>query len=226
MIPVSTRRRRRRPVTAALLCCSAMVAVVVALASPAQAHTDLISSVPAAGGRVATPPTEVTLTFTEEISPGLSAVSVVVDGTGDARLQLSTGPSTGDVVATVPESVRTSSPPDARWVINYRVTASDGHPIAGSLEFEVAAPAPQPAPAPTTRSAPQDPTGSAPATSSDEEASSDDNRTSSEQRSQSGQEVSADAAGDGVPSWLVPAGVLLLLGVLVLTAMRSLGRDE
>lgn len=211
MTMVARNRRRLRPIAAASWCASLIVVAVVALVSPAQAHTDLVATSPEAASRVATPPSEVRLTFTEEIRSGLGAVSLVIDGSGAERLRLSTGREAGEVVAEVPASVRASSAPDARWVVNYRVTASDSHPIAGSVEFEVAGAAPSDTASPASRGA--DPGAEA--------------QSAAEQSLQDVPEQSPNSTEDGgVPTWLVPLSVVLLLGVLVVAALRSLGRAE
>jgi len=49
----------------------------LALAGPALAHADLASANPAVGGTVATAPTDVTITFTEEVEPKFSGIQVL-----------------------------------------------------------------------------------------------------------------------------------------------------
>ncbi|MAS53397.1 MAG: hypothetical protein CMJ44_02000 [Pimelobacter sp.] len=214
MATVLVHGRRSRLATGAVWCGLAIGFVVMALAAPAQAHTDLIATVPEAGSRVEAPPVEVRLTFTEEISTRLSAVSLAIDGRSKGRLALSVGREGGEVVAAVPESVLTPSAASEQWVVNYRVTSSDGHPIAGSTQFEVAGgvPAPTTPPAPAEGS-PSEPSNTRPSAPVDAVP-------------ESTQEEPATLSSDGGSTWFVPAGVFLLLGLLVIVGLRRLGRSE
>ena len=188
---------------------------VTALATPAQAHTDLIATTPEAGSRVSTPPASVRLTFTEEISVSLGAVSLEIDGASEGRLRISAGREAGEVVAAVPDSVLASSPAGAAWVVNYRVTSSDGHPIAGSLQFEVVDEAPRAIAAPDAGPAPTPDPGPSDTVDDEEDPSSATTPV---------EPVTTSTAA--VPTWIVPAGVLAFLALLVVVALRRLGRSE
>ncbi len=130
------------------------VAALVALAAlllsagPAQAHATLLDTDPADGSTLAAPPTQVVLTFSEEL----------LAGTAQVRL---TGP-TGDLTATATEvgrEVSAALPADlgaGRYSLLWRVTSADGHPISGTTTFTVASAAPTtsdtPAPTPSADS--------------------------------------------------------------------------
>lgn len=195
---------RRRIVEAVLATLALAIVGVVASASSAQAHTDLLSSSPVAGSLNKAPPARVTLTFSEDIDLALSAVSLEVDGRSVGRLPVSRGSETGTVLAQVP-STELAAPERSNWTVGYRVTSIDGHPIAGTVEFAVAAVVPTSSnrsPPPTTPVPAADPSPSADSTSD------------------------AAASGDDVKnqSWWVPTMVLLLVVLGALAAFR-LGRS-
>ena len=129
-----TSERRRRAGILLLL------ALLLAPAG-ASAHAVLVGSLPGDGSRLDRPPTEVSLRFNEPIAP----VSLrVIGAAGEA---VATGPAT----AATDGTLRLTLPPDlpaGRYVVSYRVTSADGHPVAGSLTFAVGADPPPAAAAP------------------------------------------------------------------------------
>lgn len=152
-------RNRSRP--AARRVPAILLLLGVSLLGPipeAMAHDELVGSTPASGAQVSTSPTQVSLTFNEEVQPGPNVVTVRgPDGTpwdsGAATVQ-------GTVVT---EAVRPFGPA-GQYTIDYRVLSEDGHPVSGTVTFTFSpvgtvtpqAPAP-PRPATTaTDSAPND----------------------------------------------------------------------
>jgi methionine-rich copper-binding protein CopC len=134
--------RPAAPILALLAAVAATLAMLLATPTPASAHDDLVASAPAAGEQLASPPTQVTLTFSDAVGQQFAQVAVV-DGAGTAF-------QTGDPVvsgATITQAVAGLSPGGA-FTISYRVVSSDGHPIGGTVPFTVAGPAPTAAPAP------------------------------------------------------------------------------
>jgi copper resistance protein C len=133
-------------------------------AAPAGAHDKLESTTPKQGSSVATPPAQITLTFNQPAFRLGSRIRVV-------------GPA-GDVAAGEPvfrdRTVRQALRPDApagAYTVEWQVTSTDGHPIAGTWTFAVqqagtaattpagaTTPAADPTAAPTTvaAGAPQD----------------------------------------------------------------------
>lgn len=101
-------------------------------ASPAQAHDALVSTSPADGATVATPPEEVVLTFNEPaLAVGTQLVVRGPDGPvqrGKPRL----------VDATVRQAIATGSPA-GRYTVTWRVTSADGHPVSGTFSFTATA---------------------------------------------------------------------------------------
>lgn len=111
---------------------SAVLSVAVS-AAPAAAHDGLVSSSPADGATVARTPTEVVLTLSE---PAVAmGTTVVVNGpagpvaSGGARL----------VDRTVSQSLAAGAPA-GRYLVSWRVTSTDGHPVNGQLRFTSQAP--------------------------------------------------------------------------------------
>jgi methionine-rich copper-binding protein CopC len=106
-------------------------AAVLAVAAPASAHDELLSSTPDTGQRLAEAPTQVTLTFSADVLDTGAAV-IVADAEGH------------DWAATEPvldgSTVTVELQPDmpaAGYEVRWRVVSSDGHPIAGTVPFTI-----------------------------------------------------------------------------------------
>lgn len=106
-------------------------AAVLAVAAPASAHDELLSSTPETGQRLTEAPTQVTLTFSADVLDTGAAV-VVADAEGH------------DWAATEPvldgPTVTVELQPDmpaAGYEVRWRVVSSDGHPIAGTVPFTI-----------------------------------------------------------------------------------------
>ena len=101
-------------------------------ALPAQAHTRLEGSSPAAGAVVPTGTDTVVLEFSGAVRAELS--TVVVNGPGGAS------GTRGPVVVQDGRVTQPLAAPLAAgaWTVAYRVVAADGHPITGSLDLQVA----------------------------------------------------------------------------------------
>lgn len=177
-----------RPALAAVLTASLLaagsvgvsLAPVAAAAPPAQhvqqglgalpAHSVLVSSNPADGATVKAVPTQVTLTFNEDIDPKL--LQVVLTGP-DAKPVGGTPTATG---ATVTTPV-TRQAGNGTYKVVFRVVSADGHPISDALSFVVAAPAATPtSTSPTTSTPAATPATTTPTTST---TSASDERTKS-----------------------------------------------
>ena len=127
---------------------AALAAVVLVLGwpvRPAVAHTDLVSTTPTDGSRLAAWPDEVAMTFAEPVDPSLSTVSVSVDGGPATPVPLSSTRQGPDLVVDL-TSVEPTGSAEAglRAVrVSFRVTSADGHPISGSWQFQAPPPAPR-----------------------------------------------------------------------------------
>lgn len=109
----------------------AVLGLLVSLlgASPASAHAALVGTDPADGASLPTMPETVTFTFSENVGN----VNVAVQSPDGAQLQLS------DVAAVDNTASATLTDPGQRgeYTASYRVVSSDGHPISGTVKFEV-----------------------------------------------------------------------------------------
>ncbi len=122
--------RARVLVTLLLLTLSQFTAQI-ALANGAAAHTGLVGCAPGYDATLAAAPKDVRLTFSEPVRSEFVEMTVRVDGTAM--------PGTRPVVAGPVVRVDTSAVPadttPREWEVAYRVVASDGHPINGTLRF-------------------------------------------------------------------------------------------
>ena len=95
----------------------------------ASGHSQLVSSDPADGSLLSAPPTQLVLTFNEELLK--EAVDVAIaNGAGEVvsgDVAIVVGP-----IATIPWPA--DLPPD-NYSVSYRIVSDDGHPITGSIGF-------------------------------------------------------------------------------------------
>jgi copper resistance protein C len=117
--------------------------LLVALGSPAHAHTTLVSSTPADGTQLDAPPSTIELIFSEPVDPRL--VTVVVSGSDGAQWQDGTP---GVAEAVVSQAVRPLVD-GGDYMVAYRVVSADGHPVTGQVRFSVSPAAPIATPAGT-----------------------------------------------------------------------------
>jgi methionine-rich copper-binding protein CopC len=124
-----------------LLGAAASLALLAAPA-PVAAHVEVVSSTPTAGDNLEFAPTQVTITFDDELDPDLSAFTVT-DADGNEV-------GSGEVDLTVADrNVLTGAVTIGHpgvYTVSYTVTGLDGHQIEGSFGFGVDADQPIPAP--------------------------------------------------------------------------------
>ncbi|MGO2110651.1 MAG: copper resistance CopC family protein, partial [Pseudoclavibacter sp.] len=100
-------------------------------ASPASAHSQLIDSSPQADETFDTPPTEVTLTFNEELIDYGGGIEVVdADGTDWTNGDLAVSGQTATIAVA-------SDMPAGDFEVRWQVTSADGHPVSGVIAFTV-----------------------------------------------------------------------------------------
>ncbi|WP_328967456.1 copper resistance CopC family protein [Streptomyces sp. NBC_00239] len=185
-------------------------ALVWAAAPQASAHTGLLSSSPSDGATVDALPSDVRLTFSDEMSQQYAKVALTGPdgspaGEGEPRVE---GKS---ATLTVKPGL-----PAGRYTVGYRVVSADGHPVAGSYTFtvkETAGATPPPASSPASSAAASPSTyGPASPTASSPQAGS--SRTGASNR--------------GALSALVLAGVLIIAGAggAVLLMRRKKARHD
>jgi copper transport protein len=112
----------------------AVVAVALTLvilgASPASAHATLLQSDPAPGAVLAQSPSVITLRFDSQVSAALGAVRVY-DRQG-GRVDSGGTDVQGAVVR-----LRVSGLAKGSYVVTWRVTSADTHPVAGAFTFQI-----------------------------------------------------------------------------------------
>ncbi len=102
----------------------------VVFSTPALAHSELISSSPDNGAVLKTAPTEVVLTFDEEV---LSAGSgIAVTGPDGSRYDIA---NTLDVVGTKATIALKPASTDGRYDVSYRIVSADGHITSAALTY-------------------------------------------------------------------------------------------
>lgn len=104
---------------------------VVGPLNAAQAHDELIDTVPADGVEVDTVPDEVRLEFSGEIAP----VGTVVEVTGPLG-EVTDGEPEIDGTEVIQPLLADVAPGD--YSVVWRVTSADGHPISGEFGYDVA----------------------------------------------------------------------------------------
>ena len=118
---------RKRPLLASV----SIAALLAALPAVAAAHAELESSTPEAGENLDTAPTDVTLSFDDELNPDGSSFTVVdADGheVGSGEVDLTVADRnvmTGDVTISDPGT----------YTVEYTVVAVDGHESGGTISF-------------------------------------------------------------------------------------------
>ena len=133
---------------------AALVALVVsglavlAMASPASAHAQLVSADPAEGTVLGAAPEEVTLTFNESVRLTSQEIRVYDDAGQEVPSEATA--SGAEVTLTLDDPAAMA---DGTYVVGWYVVSADGHPISGSLTFSVGektSDALEPPPAPTS----------------------------------------------------------------------------
>ncbi|MGB3376311.1 MAG: copper resistance CopC family protein [Microbacterium sp.] len=127
----------------------AAVAVVamLAVAAPASAHDELVSSSPAFDEQLTTAPEQVVLTFSNnllELEGNSGTAMTVVDESGTDWV--GGDPVVSADTVTVPLK---SGMPNGDFTVTWQVVSSDGHPTSGDFAFSLAAEA-APSPSATT----------------------------------------------------------------------------
>ena len=108
------------------------VMVVLALASPAFAHATLETTNPAPGAVLSSTPNAIVLEFSEPVTVALGGVRLY-DENGD---RVVTDPPTTPDGSTVSTPTR-GKLADGSYVVTWRVTSADTHPIQGAFTFQV-----------------------------------------------------------------------------------------
>ncbi|RSN38230.1 copper resistance protein CopC [Amycolatopsis sp. WAC 01416] len=137
-------------------------------AAPAMAHSELKSSDPARGASLATPPTQVKLTFSGPVT--LADNPIQITGPENASWTVGRAEVAGTVVTAPVQAVG----PAGEYTLRYKVTFDDSHAASGSVKFNLSAPVAAPSSQSQPSSQAQAPASSAtPAPQADETAPED-----------------------------------------------------
>lgn len=223
------RRRARGSLAHRVLTMLLAAAVLVLAPVAAHAHDTLTDSSPR-DGEVVTAPDELTLTFSGEISP--LGTAVTVEGPdGDA---VAGDPEVDGRVVTVPLAADLAA---GGYTVAWRVTSGDGHPISGEFGFEVEADETEEPESPATSEPEAETTAPAGTTSedtateaetaADDEVSTPEEPTATEQATQEPTAPTApaeDTGDSGISPWVwVVAGLVVagLAGAIVAVSRRG-----
>lgn len=128
-VPVKPTRRRLAALVAGLVA----ALVVLLTGTPAWAHAELVGSTPADGEVIDGPPGAVVLRFSEQVETALGGIRVF-DAQGEPLDVGETERTPGE-----PNAIEVRLPATGRgtYLVAWRVTSADGHPIQGSYLFSV-----------------------------------------------------------------------------------------
>lgn len=101
-------------------------------AGPASAHAALVGSDPADGATLAAAPTSITLEFNENVAQRAFVAIAAPDGSQVAVSDIRAGDRTVTAVIAVADQ-------KGRYSASYRVVSADGHPVTGTLTYDVTA---------------------------------------------------------------------------------------
>ena len=197
--PARASRRGVRSLLGAAVAAAALVLAPVALASPASAHDELVSTDPADGASLEEAPAAVTLTFSEEVVK-LADGPLVVDGAVITR---------AITPPTVAGEVR----------VSYRVVSSDGHPVTGKLTFTVAS-VPSPSPTATAEPTESESETPEPSESSESSAAASPTDSASVEPEPSTSPVSSESTGGSALPWVLGGLAVLALAAAAVAASR------
>ena len=208
---VPPRRRTWRRLAGALALAAATVVPAAALAPPASAHDQLVSTSPTDGATVKAP-SAVSVTFSEPVLNVKGANRIVVTG------PLGGVAGTFAVKGAVMRLSFAAPLPAGAYRVEWRAASDDGHPVSGRFAFTAVAAATTP-PVSTATAA-----GSATATPSTTTASAAAPTSSGSPTSPATEQTSSSSSWG---PWLIGALVLAALVAvgLIVAARRSVGRD-
>ncbi|MET7742155.1 copper resistance protein CopC [Streptomyces sp. NPDC005385] len=118
-----------------LLLFLAVAAALLAGAAPASAHAALTGSDPQQGTVVAKAPTQISLTFSEQVSMNDSSLRVL-DPKGK---RVDTG-APSDLGGSTYGMKLHAGLPDGTFTVTYQVVSADSHPVSGAFTFSIGAP--------------------------------------------------------------------------------------
>lgn len=122
----------------ALIVAMIFLGTVLLPAAPASAHAAMTAATPEPGSVVASAPSEITVTFTEGVTPVPDRTQVLApDGKRITGVVTAKG-------STLHIQVRRADQPLGTYLVSYRIISSDSHPVGGAMTFSVGAPSARP----------------------------------------------------------------------------------
>lgn len=112
----------------------AFAAMTVLPLSRAEAHPKLLSATPAVDSHIANAPTTLSLTFNENITLALSAITLV--DAAQKAIKLDSLHSAKDDAKTLVTKVTGAMAP-GRYTVKWTAAGGDGHPMKGEFSFTV-----------------------------------------------------------------------------------------
>ncbi len=124
-----------KPVRRMVIAVAALSTGILIPASQALAHGELLGSEPAASSVLAESPTQIVLHFNESIEPVFESIRIL-DSSGNEVVDADAQRDSTDH-----STVRAPTPhlEDGTYVVVWRVTSADGHPVQGAFPFYVGA---------------------------------------------------------------------------------------
>lgn len=175
----------------------AMLALLT-VANPASAHNVLVSSDPSDGARLDSGPQSITLTFDQFVQDAGTNQVAVTGPDGGQWAEDTVRVDGTEVVAPV-----RPLGPAGEYVIGFRILSADGHSVTDEIRFTLTEPGP-----------------GTPATTASEAAQGGDGADRDAPRQAAAEESS------GVPVWVWIAGVVVLLGIGLVVALRMGGSQD
>jgi copper transport protein len=123
--------KARKRVFAVLALLGAWAVLAISGATPALAHATVVGSDPAESSRLQTAPSKVTVTFSEDVTLSGGYLKVV-----DSKSNLVSEGAAKIEGRNVTVPVK-SGLPDGSYIVSYRITSADSHPIGGAYAFVV-----------------------------------------------------------------------------------------
>jgi len=137
LVPVGHRHTvLNRALARGVVCISLLFALLLVAPGAAWAHSQLTTTAPIDGDTIATAPGELVLEFNEPVSPPPTAIRLF-DARGE---QVEAGSATMSEAGRVMRTVLPGQLADGSYVVAWRATSADGHPVRGAFTFAVGAP--------------------------------------------------------------------------------------
>ncbi|KYG58541.1 copper resistance CopC family protein [Planococcus maritimus] len=183
-----------------------LLSALLAFPLAAQAHSTLEASTPAEGAVITEPLEQIALDFSANIEQG-STMALSVDGTAVDFSEVAV--MDDQLIGTPAEELE-----DGSYVVDYEVLSEDGHPIEGSLAFELQAGEEEAVSEEADEAAAAE---EEPAAAEAEAEESEQTEASDMEQASSGEpEAPSEDAGSSLTLIIAGIAIILLIGAVVL----------